>query len=404
MNPVLRNLVPSSSFARLLTVTALALSLCFACAKRDEKGTKAAAAASASAGTGLPADVDPKLLRSLKDVATTCQIDVSRSKVACPNPGLDALTEQITQGARSQSRSLATVAFALAQADEKLMTVAAEFLNMAFRVRVDEKDRQPVSRATASSLISTVGKLPANQALHAAPAAVYAAFEAGTERELYAAIDKHPYPRLAAQAYRHLMAAGGMRGFDKVQEMVKSEQLDLASAGLDAPSLMREKTPEQRAQICDWYKSLVSDQRPVVANRASGYLIVCGPSYIEQLLTADEALLTDKTLAKFPLNQYSQMCKGIVAASGPTPDQCTRFRKLLITVAAETRFEPRTRAEAIGLLAANFADQELLTLLKRYAADKQPLISKTGSDGVESVSRALNPAQPAREPVRNSVN
>lgn len=396
MNPIVRKL------ARFIVLAVPLAAAALACGKDDAKG-KAISAASASAGPNLPADVDPKLLNNLRDVAKTCEVDVRKSKVVCQK--MDALVEQITRGARSQSGSLATVAFALAQADEKMMTVAAELLHLAFRVPAkEEKDRKPASKDTASSLISTMGKLPANQALQAAPAAVYAAFEAGTERELYAAIDKHPYPRLAAQAYRHLMAAGGMRGFDKVQEMVKSEQLDLASAGLDAPSLMREKTPEQRAQICDWYKSLVSDQRPVVANRASGYLIVCGPSYIEQLLTADEALLTDKTLAKFPLNQYSQMCKGIVAASGPTPDQCTRFRKLLITVAAETRFEPRTRAEAIGLLAANFADQELLTLLKRYAADKQPLISKTGSDGVESVSRALNPAQPAREPVRNSVN
>lgn len=328
----------------------------------------------------------------------TCELDVRKSRVACQK--LDALVEQVTQGARSQSKSLATVAFALAQADEKLMTVAAEFLHLAFRVPVNEKDRVPASKATASSLTRTVGKLPANQALHAAPAAVYAAFEASTENELYATIDKHPYQRLASQAYRYLMAAGGMRAWGKVQQMVKSDQLELATAGLDAPSLMREKTPEQRTQICDWYKSLVGDQRPVVANRASGYLIVCGPSYIEQLLVADEAtLLSDKTLTKFPLNQYSQMCKGLVAASGPTPDQCARFKKLVLTLAAETRFEPRTRAEAIGLLAANFADQEVLAVLKRYAADKQPLVAKTAADGAESVSRELSPTQSRRGPI-----
>lgn len=389
MNPALGNLTRSISVAALLVATGVALLLCLACAKGEQK---AAPAASASAGTGLPAEVEPKLLATLKDVATTCQVDVRKSQVECQNPGLNALTEQIAQGARSQSRSLATVAFALAQSDEKLMTVAAEFLNLAFRVRVDEKDRQPLSKATALSLISTVGKLPANQALHAAPAAVYAAFETGTESALYAAIDKHAYPRLASQAYRHLMAAGGMRAFGKVQEMLKSDQLDVATAGLDAPTLMREKTPEQRVQICDWYKGLIDDQRPVVATRASGYLMVCGPKYIEQLLVADEALLIHTTSTRFRLSHYTQMCQGVVAASGPTPEQCARFKILLTAVINEVRFDPSTRAEAITLLVSNFTDKEVLALLKRYARDKQPLIARTAANAENQVSQGISRA------------
>jgi hypothetical protein len=366
----------------------IALPLCLACGKADATEKKVATAPSASASTGLSADVDAKLLNSIKEIATTCQIDVRRSMVVCEHTKLDVLVEQIAQGARSQSKSLPTVAFALAQADEKLMTVAAEFLNLAFRVPIAEKDRTPTSKTTALSLINTVAKLPANQALHAAPTAVYAAFEAGTENELYAAVDKHPYQRLASQAYRYLMAAGGMRAWSKVQQLVKSDQLDRVTAGLDAPSLMREKTPEQRAQICDWYKSLVTDPRPTVVTRASGYLMVCGPTYIEQLLVADEALIAESASTRFALGHYSQMCQGVVAASGPTPEQCARFRKLLTAIVTEHRFDASTRAEAITLLAANFTDKEMLAFLKKYVTDKQPLVARTASVATKQISQA----------------
>jgi hypothetical protein len=372
-----------------ITLMGVALLLCLACAKGNNKEQKAAAASGSANAAALPANVDPRLLGRIRELAMSCTIDVRESKVDCKNGGLETLSEQFVQGARSQSKSLDTVAFALAQPDEKTFTVAAELLSMAFRAPIEEKNPKPTSKDTALSLINTLRRLPAQQAVDAAPATVYAALATGFEKELYAAIESHPYARLASRAYRYLMVTGSMRTWGKVMELAKSNQLEVTLAALDAPSLMREKTPEQRTQICDWYKTLVDDERSVVATRASGYLIVCGPAHIEQLLAADEERLKDKTLTKLPLGSYRQMCVAMLAASGPTPEQCARLKKLLTAVLQDTRFETHTRVNAIKLLTVNFIEKDVIALIKKYTNDKQPMIAETAAQSTKQLGNEL---------------
>jgi hypothetical protein len=363
-----------------------------ACSKDKGKTSEAgAAAASPSAATapGLPAHVDAKLYNSLREISQTCDVNVEKSQIRCQDRKLDALQEQFNTGARSPSRSLDTMAHALKQSDPKLMTVAAVLLERAFSTPLDEKDRKRSSKATALSLLDSLKKLPGNQAAQAVTPIVYAALEVGAEQELYAAVDGHSYARLGGRAYRHLMAAGRMRTWGKVMELVKSDRLEVVSASLEAPNLMRDKAVSEKQQICDWYKSLLKDPRHLVTSRASGYLIVCGPSYIEQLLVADEALFKDPTVTQLKLH-YGDMCeKGLLASSGPTPEQCVRLRQLLVGIIAAERMEVRTRASAIQLLTGNFPDQESLALLKRFATHKLPMVQETAARAVATVQHIL---------------
>lgn len=367
------------------------------CSKREktDKPASVAQTATAAPADGLPANVDRSLYSRLQQLSKSCDIDLRDADVKCRDRGLEKVSEQIVQGARSQSESLPTIAYALSQKDEKLVTVAAELLYLAYRAPISEPNRKATSKDTALNLVNALAAAPEQQAVKSAPAVIYAAFETGTEKELYAAVEKHSYKRLAARSYKYLMAAGGMKAWNKVKELAKSKSTEEAMAALDAPTMMREKTDSDRGTICDWYKTLVQDDRPIVVSRASGYLIVCGPSYIEQLLAADEQRLTNPAVDKLGLDSYRQMCTGMVAASGPTPEQCTRFRKLLTSAIKDERFDVQTRVNAIKLLAINFVDQDAVKLLQPYTKYKQPLIAETAAQSVTQINASLQGEPPA---------
>jgi hypothetical protein len=320
------------------------------------------------------------LLDKLKSIARTCEIDIRESTVTCKNRGLDAIGTQIQQGARSQSKSLETVAYALSSPDEKLSTVAAELLQLAFRSPAEEQTPQATSPNTAASLIKALSKLPAAQAIDAAPAVVYAALRAKKDQELYATIDAHQHQRLVPRAYRYLMAAGGMRAWPKVQELGKSERLDVVLAGLDATMLWSEKAPQEREQICNWYRSLAVDARAVVASRASGYLVGCGPTYFEPMLATDEERINDKSTTRMALDAYQQACLPDRDATPPTAEQCSRLKRMLITILESGQFEGATRAKALDSLRLNFPSAEVLKLATRYAHDPNALLSTKASE------------------------
>jgi hypothetical protein len=310
---------------------------------------------------------------------------------------MDALSEQFIQGARSQSKSLDTLAYALSQADPKLVTVTAELLSMAYHAPLPEQERKATAQSTALNLIDTFAKLPEQQALDASVAILYASVETGTEKEFYQAVEKHSYQRLVSRTYRYLMAAGGMRVWGKIMELADHERLEVAQAALDAPTLMVSKTPDQRSQICDWYQRLIDDPRPAISMRASGYFIVCGPTHIERVLAADEARIKDQRLNKISLNPYHQMCAALVAASGPTPEQCERVKRLMITVLDEARWGEITRRDALTLLTANFSDQDTLLLAKKYAVGKDPIIAATAKEAVLQITRDLDRIKKAKD-------
>lgn len=363
-----------------------------ACSKTQPKKETAAAPSSSIRGTTLPPGVDGPLYIKLKEIAARCDIDLRESRVVCKNREIDGLNEQFIQGARSQSKTIETMAYALAQADEKLVTVTAEVLHSVFRSPLEEKDPKPSSKQTALSLIKTLAKLPEQQAVDAAPATVYAALQTGTEKELYQAVENHPYKRLVSRTYRYLMAAGGMRAWDKVKELGKHKRVEVAMAALEAPSLLKQRSAEENTQICDWYRQMASDPRASVSDRASGYLIVCGPGYIERILAADEEALRDPKVNRMALNSYQQMCLPVIAVTGPTPEQCGRLKQLLISVLKDLRFETQTRQKAVILLTVNFPDQETLALLKRYAKDKDAIVSSSAEEAVKDVQRSMDRA------------
>lgn len=379
---------------------------CPACHKDEPKPSNkiATSAASTAAKPSLPPGVDGPLLGRIRELAIHCEVDVKESNVACKNGSLDTLTQQFSKGARSQSQSLETLAFALAEADEKVVTVSAELLQRAFREPGNDKNAKPTSKETALSLIKTLGKLPGAQAVDAAPAVVRAAMEVGADKELYAVIDAHTSNRVPARAYSYLLAGGGMRGWPKVQELVKDPNVELATAALDAPSKMVSVTPAE--QICDWYRGVAEDERPVVATRAGTHLAGCGSDYIEKILTEDNARLADKAQTKLPLGSYRQMCRDAQLEHGAKPEQCKRIKILLQTVLEDKRFDVASRSDALAFLAANFAGDDTSTLASRYSQDKNPELKAAAQAAVTRVKQelaALRQSKPADQPAPSTV-
>jgi hypothetical protein len=367
-------------------------------AQSTKKAPSAVGSASAAAKSSLPPGVDSELLGRIRDLAMSCNVDVRKSSVECKNRNLDKLSEQFAKGARSQSKSFDTLAYLLTSDDEKIITVTSEVMQRAFRVPVDEKDAKPTSKQTALSLLESLRKLPDQQAVDAAPAVVFATFRAGAENELYQTIEGHKYQRLIPRAYRYLMAAGGMRAWEKVQELAKKEKLEIATAALEAPSLMKQRSAEDSAKICDWYKTMREDSRQVVADRASSYLVACGPAYIEPLLAAAETALQDKTVKSIALNGYQQMCVPSQGVVNPTPEQCQRLKKLLNAVIADTRFASQTRGKAVTLFALNFPEDDTLTVLKKYSKDRDPVIAANAAEGATQLAQDIEKREQGEAP------
>lgn len=363
-------------------------------AQSSKKPTAAATSASAKARkaeSALPPGVDGDLLRRIREIAMTCDVDVKESNVVCKNLGLEKLSEQFVEGERSRSQATDTLAYALTSSDEKILTVSAELMHRGFRPPADEKDAKPVSKKTALSLVKALATLDDEQAIDAAPAIMSTALQAGAGQELYQVVENHKYKRLVPRTYRYLMAAGGMGTWNKVQELAKQDRLEVATAALEAPSMLKERTADDNTKICDWYRAMSSDSRKVVADRSESYLVTCGAKYIEPLLAADEVALKDKNVTRIGLDRYQQMCLPTQDAASPTPEQCERLKRLLTSVIADNRFEGVTRSMALGSLANNFVEKDTLALVKKHVNDSDPMVSAKAKEAAADVQSALHP-------------
>jgi hypothetical protein len=314
---------------------------------------------------------------------------VGASNVTCKNRSLEKLSEQFTSGTRSRSKAIDTLAYALTSSDQKIVTVAVELMHRAFRPPIHEQDAQPVSKQAALSLVKSLTTFSDEQALDAAPGVLFAALQAGADQQVYQAIENHKYKRLVPRTYRYLMAAGGMRTWDKVQELARQEKLEIATAALEAPSLMKPRSAEENAKVCDWYKAMSSDSREVIADRAESYLVSCGPTYVEPLLAADEVALKDKSTTRIGVDRYQQMCVPTKDAANPTPEQCERLKNVLTGVIADRRFEPVTRSMALASLGSNFVGNETLTLLRKHVNDRDPMVAAKAKEAANDVESAL---------------
>lgn len=394
------NLTPYTRYAfgpvsHALVMAFLALN-CGGCLCSDAKSSKKPAAESTSEKAKkaekkevFPPGVEGALLGQIREIAMSCDVDIGASNVTCKNRNLEKLSEQFSTGARSRSKAIDTLAYALTSSDEKILTVSAELMHRGFRPPINEKDAQPVRKQAALSLVKSLTTFSDEQALDAAPGVLFAALQAGADQEVYQAIENHKYKRLVPRTYRYLMAAGGMRTWDKVQELARQERLEIATAALEAPSLMKPRSADENTKICDWYKAMSSDSREVIADRAESYLVSCGPTYVEPLLATDEAALKDKSTTAIGVDRYQQMCVPTKDAANPTPEQCERLKRVLTGVIADKRFEPVTRSMALASLGSNFVEKETLTLLKKHVNDKDPMVSAKAKEAANDVESAL---------------
>jgi hypothetical protein len=144
---------------------------------------------------------------------------------------------------------------------------------------------------------------------------------------------------------------------------------------------------------------MAGDPRAMVASRATGYLVSCGPTYFEPVLAADEARIKDKATTRVALNAYQQACVPAADATPPTPEQCTRLKQLLTTVLHSGQFESATRAKSLDDLRLNFPTPETLKLAKTYARDADRLLVAKASEVITQLQNDLaRPAASDTEP------
>jgi hypothetical protein len=318
----------------------------------------------------LPEFVDKDLFQALHNIVKRCEVDIHRSEISCNDGYFDNIALLYRRRMQPRHTAMQTVAYVFENGDDKLKTAAAEFLYRALRWPTGTLP----DKATTLKLIGHLGSLPGPQAMDAAPAVAQIAVRAELEDLLFTTLDKVEDRRVAAAGYRHIMAEGRMRVFDKVFTLAGDKNLELAVAAVESVRNMGGRTLEENAKVCDWMKELLTDGRPLIETRAAGILTGCGPKYLELVLASDEK----RWAAGKPLNGGLDIY-GSVCGSGekhhygaPAKAQCGRLKKLATSLLNDTKTREADRVQALGLLADQFPGKDTLALATRFADEKEP--------------------------------
>jgi hypothetical protein len=361
---------------RLTLLLALALgSASFQACQRKDKGAAPVASAS-SAVPALPPHVDADLLDGLRTIAKACKTDSAEGSVTCTQGENRKLTTMFASGKRKRPAAVATLAFALTDADPALQTVAANLLNTAFRAPwSDGGSDGAVDASDARSLLRTALALPKPLARQAVPGAVNAGFLAGIGDEVFAALDKSDPAELRPLGYRYVMTHGRMTAFPKVQELVKDPSPAISLAVLEAPRNMLAWKEDEKAAICPWAAELLKDARVAVATRAGGLLGNCTGEFVDLLLERGEKSLKSGEFKSAEISPYRDLCSAPSRRqpAGASEAQCERNRKLLTSVINAKKLDSQTRSLALVSLAYQWPDDKTLTLARSLQnnADKE---------------------------------
>jgi hypothetical protein len=390
----------SRSASSLTSLIALALGcVSFQACQRKEKAPAPVASAS-SVAKAQPPRVDDDLLGGLKTIGSACKVDPAEGNVTCAQGENRKLTTMFASGKRKRPAAIATLAFALTDADPALQTVAANLLNTAFRAPwSDEASVGAVDATDARALLQAALNAPKPLARQAVPAAVNAGFLAGIGDEVFAALDKSDPAELRPLGYRYVMTHGRMAAFGKVQELVKDPSPAVSLAVLEAPRNMFAWTEAEKAAICPWAAELLKDPRPAVATRAAGLLGSCTGEFVDLLLERGEKSLKAGELKAAELSPYRDLCSpaSLRQPAAATEAQCERNRKLLTGAVGAKKLDSQTRSLALVSLAYQWPDDKTLTLAFSLQTNSDKELAERARGTVKRIEerKATQKAAPA---------
>jgi hypothetical protein len=373
-----------------LTLVALGTSLgCKKDAPVPPKEPVAAVAKKAAVSTEfLPDFVDKELYTALHKVVDLCPVDVSVSEVNCKDKTFSNIVLLFQRAVSPRHSAMATVSYILEQKNEAVKTVGVELFSQAFNSRQGTLPLKPV----AEKLLAQLAALPVPQAIDAAPAIVIIAMPHNLDEVVFKVLDGFQDKRVAVAGYRNVMIDGRVRVLDKIDSLVKSAQLELALAAVDAVTVMGGRTVEENAKLCTWASGLLGDTRPLVQMRVAGLLASCGTKHIDALLVVDEKRQLERKPLIAGFDVYRDVCDHTVknAFGNATAAQCARLKRLASNTVNDPNFTERDRANALNLLATQFPGKDVLAVAEQLADNTLPALARQARSVVQDLSGAKN--------------
>jgi len=337
---------------------------------------------------------DAVLAEKIKGFAQTCNLDTQRAVMSCPGGEKETFVSEFVTDKRSRAAALETFVVLLQEKDEKVLTATAIILYESTRAGLGEKvEPASLSPAVVGALRQQMLAQAKQRGRLLAPAVAYSSSLVDQLNELDAAVAKNT--ELEAAVYRHTMVYGGLKAFKKIKDLVQDERSSVRLAALEAPRNMRTWSPKDRAEICPWAEGLLTDQRPMVAARASLLLSRCAGGSVDALLARGEESVKTGQFGRGTLPAYRDLCSGLRRRSGggATKEQCLRNRKLLETVVNERKLELQARALALSAIAYQWPDAEALKLAQRHEHAKEPELARTAAQTVQLLERRMQAEQ-----------
>lgn len=199
-----------------------------------------------------------------------------------------------------------------------------------------------------------------------------------------------------ANATIALMQQGRTRAFALVQRAAAPQESAawLRRAALDAPLRMRDWTDQERALICPWYTTYLSDTSPEYTERPAQAMRRCGGPYldklIEELERRVEAKQFDRPFAFAIRNLLTERpTDKLLILSGA---QLARIRARLEAAAAQESAPAAGRALAMSYLVQRWPDAQtaqLLERLSRTSADAKIAQEASRVMGLLKITQAL---------------
>ncbi|MBI4951858.1 MAG: hypothetical protein HY908_07470 [Myxococcales bacterium] len=315
-----------------------------ASAAASGSGTPAASAAATASGSGASAPVavagvDPAIEERVRAIAASCVVGEADGEVRdCPGDERGALVKHL-RAARPTTfvATLAALARGPGASDTKLY--AASLGLMGDLAEAVDRDwlRANATRPAAEGVLELVASAPDGFAYHFGRAAAAVPLLAGLHAELAAVLDRRPAGTLENHVYELFLVYGGVAALRELQAVVKSSSVTSARqaavwavgvANYDGPiGIVSKPAPADKAQMCDWAKSLLNDAEPRVAYAAAAALGRCRGPYIDAALAALEVRAAQQKLDEPLGHAVRAQCwtEGVVggAVNGTAP-QCQK--------------------------------------------------------------------------------
>ncbi|MEZ4398858.1 MAG: hypothetical protein R3B06_02475 [Kofleriaceae bacterium] len=402
---------------RSLSLVAISLTVA-ACGKKDA-GDKPAAAPATAPTPGTPATppsgtaaaptpvappapatssikVDDELLAALKAEVAACTIEPKDMKIACPG-GEDkhVKDELLGYSGRAQVAAVPTLAVALADADPKLATVAADALGGSrFTGGWGEGVAVgAVSKDVARLLLATVEKLPAigpYQARRVIGPVVLAASLADLDADAHAMLERHPDEWVQRGGWKASTLYGRLKAFPKLEVMSKDESPAPTLVAATALNSFYKLTDDERATLCPWAVSKLAITGPgaeaEVFGQIGAILTNCKGAWIDQLQDFGDAQLAKQVFDRQYYFVFRELCHDFI--KGQTTDrataaQCERNFKFLEKVANTDGIAPADRGRALDAISYQRRDATSLKLMQKYKQHKVKEIAEAAQAAIK---------------------